>query len=115
MSTNRPSNRKLISMRLLLFFVFWVMAYGSRCDSFSGDRQETGAPPGQENADADVARSWLKTNAIRLNTVEAGHGFTDMQPLKKIIGDARIVARRSHARLARILSTQASHAGIPYD
>ena len=87
----RPSNRKLISITLLLF-VFGVMAYGSRSYSLSGDPQETGARPDQENANADAARSWLKANAIRLNTVEAGHGFADMQPLKKIVGDARIVA-----------------------
>lgn len=53
---------------------------------------ELGANLAQENANADAARNWLKANAIRLSTVEAGHGFADMQPLKKIIGDARIVA-----------------------
>lgn len=46
----------------------------------------------QETANADATRSWLKANAIRLSTVEAGHGFADMQPLQKIIGDARIVS-----------------------
>jgi erythromycin esterase-like protein len=35
---------------------------------------------------------WIRGNAIRLETVEAGHGFADMQPLKKVVGDARIVA-----------------------
>lgn len=54
--------------------------------------EESSARLAQENANADAARSWLKANAIRLSTVEAGHGFTDMEPLKKIIGDARIVA-----------------------
>ncbi len=34
---------------------------------------------------------WLRTHAIPLKTVEAGHGFDDMQPLKRMIGDARIV------------------------
>jgi len=34
---------------------------------------------------------WVRTNAIRLTTVEAGHGFDDLQPLKGIIGSARIV------------------------
>ena len=43
-------------------------------------------------AAAEAARSWLATNAIRLETVEAGHGFADLQPLKPIIGPARIVA-----------------------
>jgi erythromycin esterase-like protein len=35
---------------------------------------------------------WIRANAVRLNTVEAGHGFADMEPLRKIIGDARIVS-----------------------
>jgi erythromycin esterase len=35
---------------------------------------------------------WLAGNAIRLNTVKAGYGFADLQPLKNVIGDARIVA-----------------------
>lgn len=36
--------------------------------------------------------AWLKEHAIPLKTVEPGHGFDDLQPLKKLIGDARIVA-----------------------
>ncbi len=36
--------------------------------------------------------TWLKKNAVHLNTIEAGSGFDDMQPLKAMIGDARIVA-----------------------
>jgi erythromycin esterase len=36
--------------------------------------------------------SWVRANAIPLQTVEAGHGFADMEPLRKIVGDARIVA-----------------------
>src|ERR1043165_6515328 len=35
---------------------------------------------------------WITANAVRLKTSEAGNGFADMQPLKKIIGDARIVS-----------------------
>lgn len=35
---------------------------------------------------------WIKAHAVRLNTPEAGHGFADMQPLKKIVGNARIVS-----------------------
>jgi len=34
---------------------------------------------------------WIRTHAIPLATVDAGHGFDDLQPLKKIIGDARVV------------------------
>jgi erythromycin esterase-like protein len=35
---------------------------------------------------------WIRANAIRLTTPEAGHGFADLQPLKRLIGDARIVS-----------------------
>lgn len=35
---------------------------------------------------------WIAAHAVRLKTPEAGHGFDDMKPLKKIIGNARIVS-----------------------
>lgn len=34
---------------------------------------------------------WLRTHAVALDTVEAGHGFDDLQPLAAVIGDARVV------------------------
>jgi len=46
----------------------------------------------KEKATTEMVRNWLATNAIRLETVEAGHGFADLQPLKQIIGNARIVS-----------------------
>jgi len=36
--------------------------------------------------------SWMKDNAVRIQTLEAGHEFTDLQPLRKNIGSARVVA-----------------------
>ena len=36
--------------------------------------------------------AWLRRHAIPLSTPEAGHGFADLQPLRKLIGQARIVA-----------------------
>jgi erythromycin esterase-like protein len=41
---------------------------------------------------ASPVRDWIAGHAIRLTTPEAGHGFDDMQPLKQVVGDARIVA-----------------------
>jgi erythromycin esterase-like protein len=35
---------------------------------------------------------WIRANAIRLTTPEAGHGFADMEPLKRLVGNARIVS-----------------------
>src|ERR1017187_8012638 len=34
----------------------------------------------------------VRGSAIRLTTPEAGHGFKDMEPLKKVVGNARIVS-----------------------
>jgi hypothetical protein len=42
-------------------------------------------------ADNTPVVDWIRAKAVRLATPEAGHGFDDMQPLKKVIGDARIV------------------------
>jgi erythromycin esterase-like protein len=42
--------------------------------------------------ETSAVRDWIAGHAIRLTTPEAGHGFDDMQPLKQVVGDARIVA-----------------------
>ena len=46
----------------------------------------------QTSAEEQAAVTWVRQNAIPLKTVEAGNGFSDMQPLDKVVGDARIVA-----------------------
>jgi erythromycin esterase len=38
------------------------------------------------------AITWVRANAMQLTSVEAGHGFADLEPLRQIIGDARIVS-----------------------
>jgi erythromycin esterase-like protein len=35
---------------------------------------------------------WVRGRAIRLTTAEAGHGFADLQALRKVVGNARIVS-----------------------
>lgn len=35
---------------------------------------------------------WIRARAVPLKTVEVGHGFSDTEPLKSIVGDARIVS-----------------------
>lgn len=42
-------------------------------------------------AQAEVV-DWIRTHAIKLSTCKAGHGFSDMEPLKKMVGDARLVS-----------------------
>jgi erythromycin esterase-like protein len=46
---------------------------------------QTASPP-------DQAVECITKNAVRLKTPQAGHGFSDMKLLKKIIGNARIVS-----------------------
>ncbi len=41
--------------------------------------------------DEQAAIEWMRQHAIPIQTVEAGHGFADLQPLKSVVGGARIV------------------------
>jgi len=42
--------------------------------------------------DSSSVRDWISSHAVRLATPEASHGFDDMEPLRQVVGDARIVA-----------------------
>ena len=59
------------------------------------------AGPAPELSAADKAEigAWLRENTIQLDTIEAGSGFDDLQPLKVIIGDAPIVSLGEAAHL----------------
>ena len=52
--------------------------------------QDTAGPP--PAAETPAVRAWIRDHATALTTVEAGNGFADLQPLRRIVGDARIVA-----------------------
>jgi len=43
-------------------------------------------PPGADSV------AWLRDHAVPLATTEPGSGFADLEPLRKVIGDARIVS-----------------------
>ncbi len=45
-----------------------------------------------ERAQAEDVKKWLAGHAVALKGVEAGQGFKDMEPLKKVVGPARIVS-----------------------
>ncbi|MGA3097135.1 MAG: erythromycin esterase family protein [Bryobacteraceae bacterium] len=58
-------------------------------------RRDPNAPPPDWFSEAPAPEevvAWLKTNAIRLETVEPGSAFADMAPLKARLKDARVVA-----------------------
>lgn len=58
--------------------------------SICGYRNDSSAKPQAGAVQPEVA--WIRSHAVRLQTPEAGHGFADMKPLKKIVGNARIVS-----------------------
>jgi len=51
-----------------------------------------GRPTAQPLDSARVASEWIAKNAIPLTTAEPRHGSKDLRPLRKIVGDARVVA-----------------------
>jgi erythromycin esterase-like protein len=66
-----------------------IIASVAVCVSLLSLRASPGIPAQQTGR---PAVDWLRANAIPLKTAEAGHGFADMQPFKKVIGNARIVS-----------------------
>jgi erythromycin esterase len=45
----------------------------------------------RESPVSSAVVQWIAANAIRLHSAEPGNGFADMEPLKQVVGDARIV------------------------
>ncbi|NML38036.1 erythromycin esterase family protein [Chitinophaga sp. G-6-1-13] len=60
--------------------------------SFSVDGKDIQLIPEENVAAKTDEQHWLKTHAMPLKTVDAGHGSEDLQGLKPLVGDARIVA-----------------------
>ena len=59
------------------------------------------------------AIAWVRANAMPLASVEAGHGFADLEPLRAHHRQrAHRLARRGHARHARVLPAQAPPARV---
>lgn len=54
--------------------------------------QESSEKKSPSPDDTEVVKTWISQHAIPLNTVEAGNGFKDLAPLKKILKNVRIVA-----------------------
>src|SRR6266540_48671 len=48
---------------------------------------------GQNTTDGteEVVIRWLQQNAIPIQHIEAGHGFADLQPLKTLLQDVKVV------------------------
>jgi erythromycin esterase len=50
-----------------------------------------GLPLDKQPPAPDEVVAWMKQHAVPLTTVEPGHGFDDLEPLKAWIGDAHVV------------------------
>jgi erythromycin esterase len=75
---------------ILIWFCMWH--YGLHVKHIGGVIPLLSRVPELSAEEKAELHTWLRENAVHLNTIEAGSGFDDMQPLKAIIGDARIVA-----------------------
>ena len=60
-------------------------------------------PPTLSTEETAELHAWLREDAVHLRTVAPGSGSDDMQPLKAMIGDSRIVALGESAHLNRDL------------
>jgi len=95
---------------LLLGFVgFWSLA-----DAPGAEQSEREAisyrllePPGGAGEQSQCSEqapeafvAWAKHNAVRITTTEPGNDFRDLQPLKKIVGNARVVALGESVHMA---------------
>ena len=59
--------------------------------SFASPLAAQGAAPQSPADTAAAVVSWVRQHAVPLRYVEAGHGFADLQPLKRVWRDAQVV------------------------
>ena len=73
--------------------ISWVAALGLLfAFSCAGGFWPANSPAAIQAGDEKAVITWIGAHAVRLQAAEARHGFADMQPLKKTIGNARIVS-----------------------
>ncbi|OHB78983.1 MAG: hypothetical protein A2Z25_19610 [Planctomycetes bacterium RBG_16_55_9] len=90
----RKKTKKLVTAGFLLvaFTPALLWLFGLRMDPIRYLILSLSRPPKLSAEEKTELHAWLKNNTIPLNSVEAGSGFEDMQPLKTVIGNAHIVA-----------------------
>src|SRR5437868_2335974 len=89
-----PSEVERGAMRMRCI-VIMALSFVTLLSSASTAHRRTKSAAGssfQNPPDNHAVVDWITAHAVHLRTPEAGHGFADMQPLKKIIGNARIVS-----------------------
>src|SRR5438132_13951246 len=78
-------------MRRIVAIVVLIASAISLAPALRPTKSIAAATPTMSSDDQPVVE-WIGAHAVRLRTPEAGNGFADMQPLKKMIGNARIVS-----------------------
>lgn len=78
----------MLNTRLIQTLVILLMSLIFSC---SNDNSSTKAPSKLDFKANNKELDWLKKHYVVLKTVEPNSGFEDLQPLKQMIGDARIV------------------------
>jgi erythromycin esterase len=78
----------MINTRLILTLVILLMSLIFSC---SNDNSSNKTPSKLDFEANNKELEWLKKHYVVLKTVEPNSGFEDLQPLKQMIGDARIV------------------------
>jgi len=79
-----------LSSACLILILSWLL--GLRIEHIRFLILSLSEPPKLSAEETTELYTWLRDNTIALNSLEAGSGFDDMQPLKAIIKDAQIVA-----------------------
>jgi len=77
--------------RLIILFILLPLLLTLFCKSDNSSRLKGSTQINDEFVANKKELSWLKENCIKIKTVQAENGFEDLQPLKKMIGNARIV------------------------
>jgi erythromycin esterase len=88
MKANRMISRA-ISWACLPLLVIVSLLTMSASPQENANPNKTSTLP--DPAEVEAVAGWLKSHAIPLKSVEAGHGFDDLKTLKKILKNARIV------------------------
>ena len=78
--------KSLFGFSIIFIFSFFFLCYG-----FSSVQQEEQQEKTFDPSNVKPIAKWIADNAIPVKSFEAGHGFEDLQPLKKILKDVQIV------------------------
>jgi erythromycin esterase len=84
--------RNQIALLLTIWTIPFVNAACAASQAQRATLTPTSAVPAQTAIDDPQLVTWLEQNAIPFKTTKPGSGFDDLQPLKSIVGNARIVA-----------------------